>query len=281
MIHMQDVGYKISKLRKGKNMTQMELADQMGISFQAVSNWERGNSMPDISKLPELAQFFGVTIDELLGQKSELLDAVAINETTAYLENNPVTPEQLSQIAPILKPEQVDTILERTQISHFHELSELLPFISCDVINQLAQKAAEDGMYDDLASVAPFADGNVLDEIACKLVHEGKDIQPIAPFVSDSTMAKLAEMTYQEHGLSSLNTIMPFIPPEQLQAIAEEEYNRNGFANFESVAPFLQEDYLDRLAQRVIRENGLAAIGPIAPFLNRNRLSRHVKEQFL
>ena len=39
-------------------MTQMELADRMGISFQVVSNWERGNSMPDISKLPELAEIF-------------------------------------------------------------------------------------------------------------------------------------------------------------------------------------------------------------------------------
>ena len=52
MFDMQKIGKKISELRKRKNITQMELADQMGISFQAVSNWERGNSMPDISKLP-------------------------------------------------------------------------------------------------------------------------------------------------------------------------------------------------------------------------------------
>lgn len=44
MFNMQKIGRKISELRKDKNMTQMELADQMGISFQAVSNWERGVS---------------------------------------------------------------------------------------------------------------------------------------------------------------------------------------------------------------------------------------------
>ena len=47
MLNMERVGRKISELRRERNMTQMELADQMGISFQAVSNWERGNSMPD------------------------------------------------------------------------------------------------------------------------------------------------------------------------------------------------------------------------------------------
>jgi DNA-binding transcriptional regulator YiaG len=48
------IGKKIANMRKEKNITQMELADAMGVSYQAVSNWERGNSMPDISKLPEL-----------------------------------------------------------------------------------------------------------------------------------------------------------------------------------------------------------------------------------
>ena len=48
MFQMKNVGRKIAKCRKERGMTQMELANQMGISFQAVSNWERGSSMPDI-----------------------------------------------------------------------------------------------------------------------------------------------------------------------------------------------------------------------------------------
>lgn len=44
MFTMNSVGAKISELRKEHNMTQMELADKMNISFQAVSNWERGVS---------------------------------------------------------------------------------------------------------------------------------------------------------------------------------------------------------------------------------------------
>lgn len=44
--NMDQIGRKISNLRREQNMTQMELADKLGISFQAVSNWERGNTMP-------------------------------------------------------------------------------------------------------------------------------------------------------------------------------------------------------------------------------------------
>lgn len=44
MFNMTQVGINISKMRKSKGLTQMELADKLGISFQAVSNWERGIS---------------------------------------------------------------------------------------------------------------------------------------------------------------------------------------------------------------------------------------------
>lgn len=43
MFNMQKIGNQISSLRKKQNMTQMELADRLGISYQAVSNWERGD----------------------------------------------------------------------------------------------------------------------------------------------------------------------------------------------------------------------------------------------
>ena len=52
--NMSQIGRRISKLRKEQNLTQVELADKLGITYQAVSNWERGDTMPDISKLAEL-----------------------------------------------------------------------------------------------------------------------------------------------------------------------------------------------------------------------------------
>jgi len=53
-MNMQAIGKKIASLRKQRDMTQMDLADKLGVTYQAVSSWERGNSMPDIAKLPNM-----------------------------------------------------------------------------------------------------------------------------------------------------------------------------------------------------------------------------------
>lgn len=59
-------GENIRKLRIEHGLTQEKLADFLGVSFQAVSKWERGDTVPDIFMLPTIAAFFGVTTDHLL-----------------------------------------------------------------------------------------------------------------------------------------------------------------------------------------------------------------------
>ncbi|MBQ9227491.1 MAG: helix-turn-helix transcriptional regulator [Eubacterium sp.] len=58
----------IAKYRKRCCMTQSQLAEQMGVTTQAVSKWEQGICAPDITLLPELAAFFEVNIDELFNE---------------------------------------------------------------------------------------------------------------------------------------------------------------------------------------------------------------------
>lgn len=57
----------LRKLRHSQSLTQERLADFLGVSFQTISKWERGETYPDITMLPSIAQFFKVSIDELLG----------------------------------------------------------------------------------------------------------------------------------------------------------------------------------------------------------------------
>ncbi|MCL2095569.1 MAG: helix-turn-helix transcriptional regulator [Oscillospiraceae bacterium] len=62
-----NIGENIKILRKGKNLTQEDLAEYLGISFQSVSKWERGEGFPDITMLPDLADFFNISVDDLIG----------------------------------------------------------------------------------------------------------------------------------------------------------------------------------------------------------------------
>ncbi len=66
-----DIGAKIKTLRQVHSMTQEQLAQQLGVSAQAVSKWESGVNMPDIQLLPDLSVIFGVTIDELFAMTDE------------------------------------------------------------------------------------------------------------------------------------------------------------------------------------------------------------------
>ena len=63
------IGEKIALLRKEKNITQTELAEYLCLAPQTVSRWEVGNGAPEISLLPKIAAFFGVSIDDLFGLK--------------------------------------------------------------------------------------------------------------------------------------------------------------------------------------------------------------------
>ncbi len=75
------LGNRIKDLRKAKGFTQEEFADLIGISFQAVSKWERGESYPDITYLPAISRILNISIDELLGNTATCCE----NEIEHYL----------------------------------------------------------------------------------------------------------------------------------------------------------------------------------------------------
>ncbi len=66
MINNETVGKQIALLRANKGITQNELGERIGVSFQSVSKWERGETLPDVSILPEVANILETTIDNIL-----------------------------------------------------------------------------------------------------------------------------------------------------------------------------------------------------------------------
>ncbi|MDR0917343.1 MAG: helix-turn-helix domain-containing protein [Oscillospiraceae bacterium] len=76
------ISENLKKLRRASDLTQEELAEIIGVSPQTVSKWERGENFPDITFLPALANYFEVTVDDLLGM-AEIRDAKRVADAEA------------------------------------------------------------------------------------------------------------------------------------------------------------------------------------------------------
>ena len=74
MIDMKKVGVQISTLRKNKGLTQSELAERLGISFQAVSKWENGATLPEVSILVDLANVLETSVDHILNGGEKIMN---------------------------------------------------------------------------------------------------------------------------------------------------------------------------------------------------------------
>ena len=69
----EKIGNLIKQIRKDNNLTQKDLADKLGVTFQAVSKWENGKNIPDIATLKILSDMFNLNIDDILnGTKREI-----------------------------------------------------------------------------------------------------------------------------------------------------------------------------------------------------------------
>ena len=88
---------KILYCRKKAGMSQLDLADALGVSRQAVSKWETGESNPDVTKLPQMAALFGVTTDYLLSDEPVEKNAEPA-EAPEPPQNPPVYPEWVNNL---------------------------------------------------------------------------------------------------------------------------------------------------------------------------------------
>ena len=93
-MNQEKIGKLIAKQRKLKGLTQQELGDKVGVGYRAVSKWETGLTMPDISIINELCEILGITSDELL--KGEL------NKKEQPQTNNNFTKKLLIIIIPLI-----------------------------------------------------------------------------------------------------------------------------------------------------------------------------------
>lgn len=246
MFNMVKIGKKICALRKECNMTQVELADQLGISYQAVSNWERGNSMPDISKLPELAAIFGLSIDELIGEKSVLIEAAVNNELVECIARNEISGEELDNTLPLLKPSQVEAIVRESDLlssqRHRVHISALLPYLDESDVQKLAFKALEEGK--SIKKYLPFMNETDVMALADKAFEKGESVKAFLPFLNHEYVSTLAAKTLETGG--SIKAFLPFLDEKDVSLFADKTLEKGD--SISAFLPFMSSHVIRTLA---------------------------------
>ena len=297
------VGRIISQKRKEHNMTQMQLADALGISFQAVSNWERGNSMPDISKLPELAELFGCSIEELLGGGAPAGNV----EKLAKGKGQGLSLGEIAEVAPVLTPEVLDEAVESARRGD-------TPSVACgdSSLQEGAEGESDDEDFDEdideedeegedeedeeeprrfhafwkrtgRGARAHIRDGKTVYILGAEKSGEKrkdkakskrlKELVMLAPFLSSERLRELVEELRGEgYTVSELVPLAPFLSEEELDALAELAAADDG--ELAALAPFLSQETLKKLAERSgVKSGQLIAL---APFLSEEALEELV-----
>ena len=188
------VARKIKEARSAQNMTQMQLADEMEVSYQAVSNWERGNSMPDISKLEKICEVLHISLEELLGTEKQTEAVKKAMQKEDVSEENAMSLDELQGIAPLMPPKDLyqKILAEKINLegANFEELVGLAPFLSEEALGQLLDRMLqhkEKVEIEDVVPLAPFLSKEKLNEIVKHQVDNGNwklgDIHPLMPFI--------------------------------------------------------------------------------------------------
>ena len=114
------LGQKIAELRKKSGLSQEALAEKMNVSRQAVSKWESNQSIPDIEKIVDLSELFGVTTDYLLK-----------NGTPSFELPGKSSEEKIEKALPAITDQEIDQYLEvAKKAAHFESLSIALFFLA-------------------------------------------------------------------------------------------------------------------------------------------------------
>ena len=240
MFSMQEIGKRILKLRKERNMTQVDLADRLGISYQAVSSWERGNSMPDIAKIPELAELFQVSIDELIGP-SKVVNAV-LNTDAEQWKDEHFAEEEIEEAIPILKPVQITELIGSMDKAVVKDIRAFLPYMNEEDIKELAQEALRAGK--GIIEYLPFLNEEDIKDFATETLRAGKSIIEYLPFLNKEDIKEFATETLRAG--KGINEYLPFLNEEDIKEFAQETLRAGkGITGY---LPFLNEEDVKELA---------------------------------
>lgn len=250
MFNMKQVGKKILTMRKAHNMTQTELADKMDVSFQAVSNWERGNSMPDISKLPQLAALFNCTVDELLDEKSDLLHSAMTDDLQEYAEKNPISSEELKAAVPILKPNQIEQLASNMLLKNGDAIEVFYPYLDEETLREVAEQRIKRG--DSVEDMLEYLDEDDINELALMQYDQGQPVDYFYEYMDEEYLKELAGRMIKKGDSIENHILVENMDEDDIGELALMQYDQG--RPVDCFYEYMEEDLLAELARRKIQK---------------------------
>lgn len=164
-MNQEKIGSFIKKIRKDNNLTQKELADKLGVTYQAVSKWENGLNIPDIGIIKEISKMYNIEIDELLsGEKKKKRKNIFIIVSILLLILLSVS------IVVIVKNRHSDNISLNTISTSCSDFK---------INGSVAYNTKKASLYISTIDYCGVEDNKVYDSISCTL-YEEKDGKKVA-----------------------------------------------------------------------------------------------------
>ena len=184
-----NIGNKIKVLRKEKGVTQEELANSVGVSFQAVSKWENNIALPDIILLPILAEYFGVSMDELFDfslREAETEIMRIVYEAAKFRESDPTKSRRILEDGMKKHPGNDILLNNLLYVLNYNEN----PDETIRIASTLTEKAEDEVKYDALRFLA----------YAYKAKGDLKSAKAAIEQIPEIYFTKLTEMAYLVEG---------------------------------------------------------------------------------
>ncbi|MFD1440815.1 helix-turn-helix domain-containing protein [Lacticaseibacillus hegangensis] len=262
------IGQQIAAGRKAKNMTQSALADQLNVSYQAVSNWERSQSLPDIDKYAQLAKVLDLNLDDLIGAEG------ARTVTIMDDDSAPVDARTLAEAAPVMKPAQVEQKAARLS-PNLTTLKEIAPFLSSTTLKEkVMAQIAQPGFAQMLVQIAPFMATADLDAVIAAGVPADDDhleeLFKLAPFRQTTSNDQLGSQLLKARGsLNAVKKLLPFMSHNVVNELFTTRAQADLTADdLTALAPFVSETVLADHVRQLSRQGNGKAARKFMPFLS-------------
>lgn len=234
-------GY-LRQMRLKSGLTQLNVAEKLNITPQAVSKWERRESMPDITLLPELAKMYGITVEDILtaGEEGNFTDVMQALNT--FVDENIFERvrrefEKAKSVQELSIPMDIFMALNSRQKDVLLELlldmdgcgaviDDILQYLNISQRARLIRRVAESGDYETLEMLIPFMTRTVRTETVALLLERGEFefLEEMLLFLNRE-QKELIVSYFVDNGLdfNALESFLPFLDREQRERLSCEE----------------------------------------------------------